>query len=55
MKLEIWKPWSRLAFLELGVWEYILLALYALSVIMLLIRSRRDLGSTGVVRRSSSV
>jgi PAS domain S-box-containing protein len=42
MKLEIWKPWFRLAFLELGIWEYILLALYALSVVVLLIRSRRD-------------
>jgi PAS domain S-box-containing protein len=47
MRTEIWKPWSRLAFPELGVWEYILLALYALSVIVLLIRSRRDFVKLG--------
>jgi PAS domain S-box-containing protein len=42
MKLEIWKPWFRLAFLELGIWEYALMALYVLLTIVLIIRSRRD-------------
>jgi PAS domain S-box-containing protein len=42
MKIEIWKPWFRVVFLELGAWEFILLGFYVLLALVLLIRSRRD-------------
>ena len=42
MKLEIWKPWFRVVFLELGAWEFVLLGFYILLALVLLIRSRRD-------------
>jgi len=42
MESEMWRAWFRLVFHELEVWEYILLALYALLTLTLLIRFRRD-------------
>jgi len=42
MGLETWRPWFRLVFLELEIWEYILLVLCALLALVLLIRFRRD-------------
>jgi len=44
---EVWKPWARLAFLQPEIWEYPLLALYALVAFVFLVRSRRDFSKLG--------
>ena len=52
MSFEVWRPWSRLAFLEPEIWEYPLLALCVLVSVWLLIRSLGDLRSLGWRRLS---
>ncbi len=47
MIFGVWKPWVRLAFLQPEIWEYPLLALYALVAFVLLVRSRRDFSKLG--------
>ncbi len=47
MSFEIWRPWIGLAFLQLEIWEYFLLALYVLLVFVLLVHSRRDFRRLG--------
>ena len=42
MVFQIWKPWFQMVFFELQTWDYILLAVYTLLVLVVLLRSRRD-------------
>ncbi|MCK4470496.1 MAG: hypothetical protein KAW49_01785, partial [Anaerolineae bacterium] len=47
MSFDVWRSWVRLTFLQPEIWEYFLLALYVLTVFLLLVRSRRDFGRLG--------
>nr|HID12351.1 HAMP domain-containing protein [Anaerolineae bacterium] len=47
MNFEVWRPWVRLAFFELEIWEYPLLVLYVLVTLVLLVHSRRDFSRLG--------
>ena len=42
MEFEIWKPWFQMVFLDLRIWDYVLLATYSLLTILALVRFRRD-------------
>ena len=44
---EIWMPWGEVVFLDPKPWEYVLLAIYALVVLVLLFRHREDFKRLG--------
>jgi two-component system phosphate regulon sensor histidine kinase PhoR len=43
MVFQPWKPWFQMIFLELETWDYVLLAVYSLLMLILLTRFHRDL------------
>jgi PAS domain S-box-containing protein len=47
VEFEVWVPWGGLAFLDCTLWEYVLLAIYALVALVLLVGRRKDFTALG--------